>query len=404
MDSQPVTIMGAVYYSKWKIFGVSCRFFGVKHFFKKEIVPESEYFKFNTCSINSGSIKIDLINYILAKIEENKNIDGVLDFYTEHNFNENSTEINKNLIEEDILYQIDQKLRMCLYGNKNDINFKNVCPFYIKENGDINSRFHYIDIRKSHVTSHYSGLFDLEFNPSLKHPQIINYVLLFLKEAKKMSMTLLSLQNYEKKNFPTNTDISDGYSIFDVEMYDKYVDGMNENRILSQFRKLSNSQTGREILEKIKASISIIFDEKINNIETFFELVKNDPNMIENFFRIKSAESFYDLSENERKIFINNNKFFDYYYDACNTLICILMDLYFLGRFFNNILNAENKSSTVIVVSGNNHIKFYNDVLINMTSKLGSQNEINRLEATARTNTDNCVEINKEEFTFNFSL
>lgn len=172
-----VSICNILCYEKWKVFGKSCRIFGVMHFGKNE-----EYLE------NSLPGSLNFIDYIEEKLGENKRYPGIIDIYSENHFSINEdVEPGKYVgetyddIKHDALISMHNNFMGCFYEKHNSEDYPINCVFAKKYNNELNARFHFIDIRERFFLSKNNPVLILEKEYVEKKRNINNFKIIFEK-------------------------------------------------------------------------------------------------------------------------------------------------------------------------------------------------------------------------------
>lgn len=375
MSEDSAYILNAISYHKWKIYGVNCRFFGVMH-----IRNEGEFDKDYTCSKEGGQ---QLIDYIKEKIIENKDIEGILDIYTENSeWKHNKIAGRKESDEKyssnrDILHQLLIQFEPCYFENKQDEDFAAKCQFYLKNNKEINARFQHIDIRNRHPLHREGSISAINFY-QLKNMTLLNITdLIFVIDI---------LKNY------LNAIVTD--QEFNPEIYEQILskDRMPYKFIVNNilFKSLNYCLFGQDKdCSKLSKNFNKLKNHEIYNIIIDFyndEFAKADIFLNDVFEKLKEDRNYY----------VNNFDSDKKFEDVVSLAVCFQMDLYFLGRFFNNILINPEKSNKTIVVTGDSHDELYYNFLRFARKKMKEKNPASRdiqyIERLSREyRDDNCV-------------
>lgn len=353
MEREESVLSNVVNYSKWKIFGVTCRFFGVKHFSKHDD-PLENLEKFKKCSIDNDPYP--LINFIIDKANLNKeNNEGVLDVYSENSYSnlgiEQAIRDNENyyMQDYDILNQIRNNFFNCLYLNKQDENFKNECLFYLKNDGrNINTRFHYIDLRERRA----------EFPDAT----IFEYGKIFKKLDNSTNLYYTTtLYNIFAGAYRFLQTFFSGELAHENIILEGFIEGSFEYKFVKNYfvYNRKNSKWGENYHKGYKQLLSLknVFynGRKLN----LFEDIKNYfiNFLLEGIDKINIiSNSLEKNQEIDGRLLYNFDKYISF-------VVTLEMDIYFFGRFFKNILVNKDKSGNVIVVAGRRHIDYYIDFL-----------------------------------------
>lgn len=321
---EPSSIINILNYYKVEIYNNTCRFFGVPHFSNSvdQRFPQIESYK---CDLNA---EIDLISFITKKLIENKENQGILDIYTENIFwNGEKNEVNNIMRDKydmayyDPLYQLYFYFYNCFYGNKESDDFKNSCIFHLKNDGQINSRFHYLDIRNNDIKYIEAEL--MSFIKKYIYDEIN------LESLNSLENIVKGISNYINRIF--NDTPCEKFLNFEDFICDDNIKNYKfkneQNKISKQINKIKNTE--------IYSYLTDYLDKQIKNGFNLIEICREKINLGER------------ITGNAR----NNIS------SLAGFIICLDMDLYFYGRFFSNLLNG--KSANVIVVAGSGHIKNY---------------------------------------------
>lgn len=135
-------------YSKFSINNTTVRNFGVIH---------NEGLDEQPCD-NITFYKVE--DYITEKINQNKEIDNkILDFYLETQFFKPIDHTPQKGIKDPLL-KLRYIFKNCFVDRNSVDNYYNLCPEAVKNNGELNCRFHFLDFRDK-SSGEYSPLNDL---------------------------------------------------------------------------------------------------------------------------------------------------------------------------------------------------------------------------------------------------
>lgn len=343
---ETVSICNIICYEKWKIFGKTCRIFGVTHYSTDE-----EYVE------NSQPDSLNLIDYIEDKLNENKKIPGIIDIYSENNFSINEDLKPENYIgtifddvKYDAIVSMHNKFMGCFYEDHRSEDYPLNCIYSHKYGDDINARFHFIDIRKKiygigkvYIIDPYEEYFEEEGFEIFKIIfEKFKIYLLACISGEEIADLSSGLEGYEDEFVKTNFILDERNS--------KIENGVRKHRIYFQFKKLKQSTTGLSLFEKILEFIQ---------------------------YKIKS---FSDLKAN--------------FEQASGFVDCALLDLYFYGRFFNNIINNLEPTESSIIVVGDYHRESYDEIFTYLGKYFPIINEGKYFEEKED---DNCIHNIPEE-------
>lgn len=400
-------IGGIMHYYKWEIFGKPCRFFGLQHYFDND--------NGNTrAKLCEGNFKnyIHVVDYVDQKIEEGKNTPGILDVYSENFYwsgeNPEDSEVYTNkrsrLSPYDTLDLLDSRFKNCYYGNKQSEGFKLKCPQSVKNSGEVNVRFHYVDDR--HKTPYYDGYFGSYLYGVKKHDVYyesiqgeFNNILNIFNGVYEIVIGLFNgvdvnpAEKYESGSF-----LHEFLSIFRIQQRKKN----SEDRITAQFRKLKSSELGLQVFEELKRITFEEIEEIRRVLIGMAENVKNGKNI--NFVKkIQPLDEFgfaYDefgrpTEPDDRTEYDMEQVEYENYDKAIVYIMSFQMDLYYLGRFFNNLINNPDKSASVITIAGAGHTANYDIIFSKMKKFNFKKLERGYLSPSIPGNyvTGNCVRI-----------
>lgn len=363
-----------IYVSKFLVNGVSVRNFGEAHEladkYKKCYGTEMKYF----------------LDFLENKIQENMNNDDILDIYAEvPHLNVKKIKLNKENVSN--LRTMKAKYFACFSGDKsNKESLRNRCNFALKSDGRINARFHTFDFRiqsngnSGYLPPFYNGTKDEELEIFLGGEEL-NYDGVHNDEKKTLKIVFYRILKNSIFSCLTNylirgekIEIDDNF-FKRVDDYFITIKNGYEDQIL---KKNKHSVPAYNLINKIELICNNNPNKKIFYENSIIKIVNNmekskitKGGVSKSFLKIKKiAEINPQLAEEIVDIVLMGfeNLFSDLnlinLHEFGPSLTVYIsaypVDVYMISRLIYNIIREDGlKSSSIIIISGAQHAKFY---------------------------------------------
>lgn len=393
-----------IYYSKYVVNGVTVRNFGESHVISSLA---------NKCLHVPNKTFTNFMEFLEKKLQENMNNEGILDIYAEvqHlNFSKDKA------IKTDVsnLGKIEEKYFACFSGDKRNLEaLKNRCEVTFKPNGEPNSRFHTFDFRSmsDEKESYLEKYLDIIRNDSYRN--IFHGELNFGKISDENIKSYIEITYFRILLISLFACLTEYLILGEkIEINDKFDDGVNyyydiikdnhifeTNHILRFDKKSQIIESNLNYFSNNNLNKKPFYVNFITNIVNDMEINKITKNgFSKSSLKIRKIGKLNPKLANEtKKIF--SNKFRDFLLEKkylkhgptlpqiSSEMIIFLskyaVDIYAISRLLYNIIREDvPKSSSVIIISGAIHARFYD----NFFEKIKSVSVEKIYEADSRNN------------------
>lgn len=345
-----------VSYCKIFVNGLTVRNFGCLHTYNDDFNKYCEH-----------GISQNVEDYIYLKLEENKDKKGeIIDFYLETEF---FPSINREIGEYiDPILRSREIYKKCFVDRNNIENYHELCKLSVKNNNEINARFHFLDFRVK-VIERFSPIEILismiqyksfrEYNGeivTLNGKDIFTVIIIFIYFCEKLikrgekidlsSETFYS-ETYEScKKFLTNYEKISKIEINLFKSREEWVQNLENNRVVD-FCKTNISNSENYGITKNGFSRASLKLDKIDNLDQKYKILTNK---IDEIF-ILFLDARLELMDVRNMVY------------SLITIGSLTLDIYLISRMFYNILSPEYEIKNSIILTGNSHAEVYNYIM-----------------------------------------